>query len=77
MASVEVSSHSFQSLRQVGADRRGSSFSTVLKLFLDLTLVTGYGWPKVGCLLLVSCLYFSVRALISLLVCFRAIPAVL
>ena len=77
MASFWLSSHSFQSLRRRVADSPGSSLSTILMLFLDLSLLSGYVWPYIGCLESVSCLYFSTLALMFLLICGGAMPAVL
>ena len=42
MASFGMSSHSLQLLKRQGADSPGSSLSTVLILFLDLSLLSGY-----------------------------------
>ena len=59
------------------ADMIGLRLSTVLKLFLDLSLLLGYSWLNIGCLLSVSCRCFCVWAWISQRIGGGAIPAVL
>ena len=72
---VEGQSHSIHFSRHLLADSSGWRLSTVMKLFLDLSLLFGQLWPKSGCLLSVSYLCFCVLAWMSLLVSGGAIPA--
>ena len=59
------------------ADMLGLRLSSVLKLFLDLSLLFGCSWPNIGCLLSVSCRCFCVRAWTSRRIGGGVIPAVL
>jgi len=43
----------------------GLRLSTVLKLFLDVSLLLEYSWLNIGCLSLVSCRCFCIWAWIS------------